>query len=180
MTKGTLSLFALIALALTTSASAQTSHTTTGVALGSDFWTGSMSPELFQLHENGGASVCTGSEVFVTVRGALGFCIDANENAAGAQEFEDARETCGAAGKRLPEPAEYKLACQAGIGGLSNMTDDYEWSSNFWHILRNPQTPYAMFISTAAMGNGSCTTGRFYHIAGEPAISSTQPFRCVR
>lgn len=138
--------FALLAIS---SLGAHAQQVTTTTAVGSDFWTGSMAPELFQLHENGGARACSATEKFVTVRGNLGFCIDANESASGSLDWEDAREVCAAAGKRLPEPAEYKFACQAGISGLNDMTDDNEWASNFATLFRNPQQISSTYATRA-------------------------------
>lgn len=178
MTRSVLILSALLA-ALTTPASAQ--HTTTTTAVGSDFWTGSMSPELFQLHENGGAKACTASEVFVPVRGVLGFCMDANENAAGALDFEDAREICAAAGKRLPEPAEYKFACQAGIPGLNNMVDDAEWASNHPILhANNVGTTALNGVAIPAAGNGGCNRLAQSWVGNTNTVATQLPFRCVR
>ncbi len=171
---------ALLATALMAVAPVKAQQTTTTTANGSDFWNGSTPPELYQLHENGGARTCSGSEVFVTVRGALGYCMDANENAAGSLQWEDAREICMAAGKRLPEPAEYKFACDAGVPGLNNMTDDAEWASNFAAVYRSPVTGTPVVLYAPGMGNGACNDIFTTSIATSSSSNATAPFRCVR
>jgi hypothetical protein len=99
-----------------------------GSASGSDMWTRIFEQwGLFHPHAN----FCTSaSEAFITISGSAsqGFCIEKTERTAAT--WDVARDTCAADKKRLPEPGEWKFACVNGTG-LSDMTDDYEWASNF-------------------------------------------------
>ncbi|MEQ8510255.1 MAG: hypothetical protein RIB43_14720 [Rhodospirillaceae bacterium] len=163
-------------------APAQAQQTTTGVAFGSDFWTGSMNPELFQLHNNGGEKACDLTEKFVTVRGSLGFCIDADEHSAGALEWEDARETCAAEGKRLPEVSEFKFACQAGISGLNNMTGNREWLSNFATFTNKDPQNFQFTTIAPQSGADGCADQNFGWVTRSDLTTSASAttFRCVR
>jgi hypothetical protein len=172
--------FGLALIGLAGTAVAQ--QVTTAVGLGSDFWTGTMAPELFQMHENAGDRACAVTELFVPVRGNLGFCITGSENAAGALEWEDAREACASVGKRLPEPGEYKFACQRGVPGLTDMGDDFEWVSNFPIVM--PRTdasqPAIGAVIVPVAGNGSCNSmSRNFIGRSDNAAPASHAFRCV-
>lgn len=140
-------------------------------SLGKDMWTGLLQG-MFTPHAND----CSSSEVFLAIGpgSSTGFCIEKSERS--AQAFEDARDTCIQAGKRLPEPAEYKWACQAAPAGLSDMQDDYEWNSNFTFLLGN--SSYGGAVASAANGAGGCAAGGFGFISGTGAENSFV-FRCV-
>lgn len=141
-----------------------------------DAWTkGFIDQGLFTAH----IDTCDSStEVFVQMGPSadLGFCMEKNQRT--ADKWEIARQTCSAVQKRLPEVGEYKYACKAGISGLANMTDNYEWSSNF------PILTYGDSIANNLMvpvlGNGSCIIGGAGNIAHSSNVESTLAFRCVR
>lgn len=143
-------------------------------AMGSDMWTTYFGDQsLFTPHTDN----CSASEAFVALyTGAtLGFCIEEDERT--AEAWEDARETCAQAGKRLPEPAEWKYACEdAGTLGLNNMTDDWEHASNFSYL--GAVTGYVLIA--ASMGNGSCIHSNIAYIANYTGgAASSFVFRCV-
>ncbi|MCB2106115.1 MAG: hypothetical protein KDE14_00385 [Rhodobacteraceae bacterium] len=148
---------------------------------GSDMWTQAMTQlGLFRAHRDNCES---STEAFVTVYTDdnsvdFGFCIDKDENAAGNSSWDDARNTCIASGKRLPEPGEFKVACvQAGTLGLNNMTDsDAEWASNFPTPLPGSST---FGIGVPLMGNQSCLYGGYSWVANTTKLNITTSFRCV-
>src|SRR5262249_13540235 len=83
---------------------------------------------LFEGHSN----FCDSSEAFVATGpgSSIGFCIEKNlRNSGATAEFEVARRYCIEAGKRLPEPMEYKDACiNSGYYGLNDMANSTgEW-----------------------------------------------------
>lgn len=78
---------------------------------------------------------CTpGTEAFVSISNSnpsYGFCIETSARA--AANWQTARQTCFDLGKRLPEPFEWKRACDnASSLGVNGMlaTNLGEWSSN--------------------------------------------------
>ena len=129
---------------------------------GADAWISQMRrQDLFQAHLN---DCDTSTEAFISV-GATnrGFCIEKAERTAAS--WLDARETCLAAEKRLPEPAEFQSACnQAATLSLSNMTDDWEWASNFARDFAFEST-YRYGVGTPRMGNPGCNRGSIGWIA---------------
>src|SRR5262245_56375471 len=89
---------------------------------------------LYTPHRNN----CNGTtEAFVAVGqngtgGNRGFCIEKDERDGTGKSWEDARQDCAGDGMRLPEPAEFKVACESAGGlGLNDMTNNWEWTSNF-------------------------------------------------
>jgi hypothetical protein len=129
---------------------------------------------LFDLHDG---TSCEVDEAFVEMDATTGtgLCFEVNER--GAQQFEDARKTCLEVGKRLPEPAEWKIACDdAATFGLLNTTDAHEWISNF---------PHQQWISGSAGigvtlgGEGSCSDMTFGWVARNSPTSTSFEFRCV-
>ncbi len=161
----------LFGLALQSSAYAE------GVGLGSDMWTRIFEQwGLFHPHEN----YCDSStEAFISISGSAsqGFCIEKNERS--AAKWETARDTCATNKKRLPEPGEFKFACYNGTG-LSNMTDDWEWGSNFWHLMFD-STNIVGSISTAILGSGACGRGAYGYIsANGSGPEESYVYRCVR
>ncbi len=172
-------------IAASDSANAQNPKRGYGVGVagqGTDMWTQAMSGlRLFTPHRD---DCVTASEIFIKVYTNsnsvdFGFCMDKDEHSAGAKEFEDARQECFDDGKRLPEPAEFKVACQIGTG-FSNMTDDTEWISNFAVQYYRGINNYEG-IGVSAGGNTGCTwnvVGWMTRSSGGGAASI--PFRCVR
>lgn len=149
-------------------------------AWGSDHWTQAMTQlGLFRVHRDDCASA---TEVFIEVftddnSVQFGFCIDKDEHSAGSVEWEDARQECLDDGKRLPEPAEFKFACQIGTG-LSNTTDDWEWASNFApHTYVSGTT---ILYSTVLAGGAGCKSFINGNAGTSTNVSQSLPFRCVR
>lgn len=156
----------LVMLTCVSSASAQ--------AGGSDMWT--------QLFEKNGlfsphTDYCTTNEVFISVGGGdLGFCIEKADRV--AAQFEDARQDCAANGKRLPEPAEWKFACDAAPTGLVDMNDSYEWASNFPVPLLFSTTNLGIAVPTA--GYTTCSHLNWSWIGNIVATTASLEYRCVR
>lgn len=155
-----------------------------GVAgFGTDMWTQAMSGlRLFTPHRDD----CNATtEVFVKVYENsnsvdFGFCIEKDQRA--AQEWEDAKHACLQDGKRLPEPAEFKYACDS-VSGLNNMTDGYEWITNFGKF-ENYRTGSSgtnyRGILIAAGGNGACYRSAFGSAMHSTITAASVAFRCVR
>lgn len=149
-------------------------------ATGSDMWTQTMTQlGLFRAHRD---DCDTATEVFVETYTddnsvQFGYCIEKDERA--ALEWEDARQTCLDNEMRLPEPAEFKFACQIGTG-LSNMTNGLEWASNFYFYAWKPTSGYQQNLAAYTMGNGSCKYAVAAPIARSDSISGSYAFRCVR
>ncbi|NKB45978.1 MAG: hypothetical protein GKS03_17075 [Alphaproteobacteria bacterium] len=148
--------------------------------IGTDVWTTTMAGlGLFRAHRND----CNATtEAFVKIYTNpnsvdFGICIDKDEHSAGSKEFEDARQECLDDGKRLPEPAEFKYTCdQAGTLNLNNMTDDWEWTTNF--TILGSSSGYGPAATTG--GNGSCKHGSWEFVARHTGTSASKVFRCVR
>lgn len=147
--------------------------------LGSDMWTQTMTQlGLFQVHRD---DCSAETEVFIEVYTddntiQFGFCIEKNERA--AQEWEDAKDTCLAAKKRLPEPAEWKFACDIGTG-LNSMTNNREWASNFGK-LDIWDSSNVRAVTVPAVGDGSCKKTTWGSVMNTGGSTSSHNFRCVR
>lgn len=150
-------------------------------ALGSDMINQEMKDNgLFHPHVNN----CASTEVFVPVGaggtgGPTGFCIDKDESSGSGIAWEDCRQNCAALGKRLPEPAEFKIACQLAPTGLVHMTDNYEWGSNFSWLHADAHGGYQQ-METVLIGNGSCANagaGEFANISSQE--NTNYNYRCV-
>ncbi len=171
----------LLSVPFASQATAQTSElaaTYSVPAQGSDFWSGTFGRNgLFVAHEDNCDSL---TEAFVGVTaGGKGFCIEKSERA--TDQWEDARETCNSVGKRLPEPGEYKFTCKAaGTLGLSDMTDDFEWASNFTHWSIYTAGGSTSGEGASAFGGGGCAKGSFGWVGNTAGTNDSFPFRCVR
>jgi hypothetical protein len=152
-------------------------------ALGTDTWTVEMEKSgLFAAHQN----YCSTSEVFLQVGQTtnLGFCMEKTRRTAAT--WEVARNTCAGVGKRLPEPAELKYACNNPPTGLSNLPDtSWEWASNFLtqYIIQITTTSWNYHISAPIGGNTNCTYGGLGDASGNTnAVTndSSYAYRCVR
>jgi len=114
----------------------------------------------------------------------VGFCIEKNERA--AINWIDAVRTCLQAGKRLPEPAEWQLSCyHAGTLGLLNMTNNFEWVSNFsqgYNLVdaSSPQSDSPVKIAVTITGNGSCEKSSLGLLATGDETEDVVHYRCVR
>lgn len=127
---------------------------------------------------------CDTTEVFVEVYTddnsvQFGFCIDKDEHSSGAKQWEEARDICVSEGKRLPEPGEYKFACNNATG-LNNMTDDWEFASNFARSWRDSFGGNVTGAVTVAAGNGGCPRLTQPLVANALGGKDTMVFRCVR
>ena len=144
-------------------------------SLGADMLTSYFDGQgLFTPHSN----TCDGTESFVALfsGASVGFCIEKNERS--AQHWEDARKTCAANGKRLPEPGEWKDACQnAGALGLSAMVDNWEWASNF-SLPVYDGSGYG--VGSAVFGDGGCGFASWAWVGGNAGAEGSNGFRCVR
>lgn len=137
---------------------------------------------LFRPH----ADTCVTGEAFLPLgaggtAGTTGLCVEEDERS--ADHWEDARQTCAALGKRLPEPSEYKIACRlAGSLGLNDMTDDDEWASNFSLSTTgyDPGSNWYRIRIIPVAGSGSCLHMSFDNAAHNGSVEGTIPFRCVR
>jgi len=112
--------------------------------------------------------------------GDLGWIIERDERS--AQTWEFAKAQCLLEGMRLPEPFELKYSCKnAAIFGLSDMTDDFEWSSNTATV--NIRDAIAGGVIAPSMGEGNCSNGIGQAVAtgvnGEAGSEASLPFRCV-
>jgi hypothetical protein len=129
---------------------------------------------LFTAHSNN----CDGTESFVALfsGSSVGFCIEKNEHS--AQYWEDARKTCAAAGKRLPEPGEWKDSCQnAGTLGLSDMTGNWEWASNFSLPMYDGN---GNGVGSPVFGGSGCNHATWLWVGYGTGGENSGAFRCVR
>jgi hypothetical protein len=128
---------------------------------------------LFVPHDG---TVCDATEAFFpidTVAG-LGFCIERDARA--ASRFVEARIDCVSAGKRLPEPAEWQLACTTGTT-LNNMEGDWEWASNFaFSIIRDSDAGHGAALG----GQNGCFSGSWDWVGRSTGTVTSRPYRCVR
>jgi hypothetical protein len=125
------------------------------------------------------SDTCSSSETFITVKGSeLGFCMENSERS--ALEFEAARRVCVDLGKRLPEPVEFKVACneEVTIGtNLTQITNNWEWSSNSIFYAYS-----ASFngMNAAVAGNPNCDAISQGIVGNNPSSADSFSFRCVR
>lgn len=135
---------------------------------------------LFHPHANN----CASSEVFIPVGsggtgGNTGFCIDKDETSGSGIAWEDCRQACAELGKRLPEPVEFKIACQLAPTGLVNMTNGFEWASNF-SVLQGDATAGQQHMEVPVVGNGSCLYAGQGEFANASSAENTNiAYRCV-
>lgn len=132
---------------------------------GTDMWTQAMSGlRLFTPHRDD----CNATtEVFVKVyentnNVDFGFCIENDERSGGTVQWEDARKACLDDGIRLPEPGEYKYVCDS-IAGVNNMTDDWEWVSNFAAQLATDDASPNVGTAVPVGRNAGCNCGSAYY-----------------
>jgi hypothetical protein len=128
------------------------------------------------------------TEAFVPVGfggtgGNRGFCIEKSQRSGGGSDsWEDARQDCADEGKRLPEIAEWKIACQlAGSLSISNMTDDWEWAGNFPYNNTFKDSSWFTNGEASIVGSGSClaiSAGAFS--SGSSSENTALSYRCVR
>lgn len=179
------SAFAIILAVTSTTSSqshAQNLNRNAGVgvpSLGTDMWTQAMAGRrLFTPHRD---NCNTTNEFFVEVYTdgnsvEFGFCIDKDEHSAGLLQWEDARDTCMAEGKRLPEPGEWRFACDTLA--LNQEKDDAEWISNFTQFFRNGTSNSGIVVPISGVDHCARISQGW---AGRNNIfAHNLPFRCVR
>jgi hypothetical protein len=146
---------------------------------GSDSVTNLMGKEnMFMPHEDD----CIAGQEFIQVWDNedgtdIGFCIETTERT--AAEWSDARDTCVNADMRLPEPGEFKLACDNGTG-LSDITDDWEWVSNFATTLATDDATPNVGAAVPTGGNGGCNYGSADYATSITGTIGSLAYRCVR
>jgi hypothetical protein len=148
-------------------------------AAGSDAITNLMGKEdFFMAHEDDCAVGQEFIQIWDNMDGTdIGFCIETSERT--AAEWSDARDTCLNADMRLPEPAEFKFACDNGTG-LNDMTDDWEWVSNFATQLATDDATPKSGVAVPVAGNGSCDYASSDWAASDSGSAGSRPYRCVR
>lgn len=135
---------------------------------------------LFHPHANN----CTTSEAFVALgsggtSGNTGICIEKTTRT--ATGWETARQTCAGLGKRLPEPAEWKVACDnAGSLSISSMGSAWEYASNysFTHFIGGGSgtlTNREVHVS----GNGGCNYNYVDIVGSDTGNAFSCVYRCV-
>ena len=150
-----------------------------GASSGADVWTRAFEQwGLFTPHED----YCDSTEVFISVGGtsSRGFCMEINERSSAT--WVTARDNCAGDKKRLPEPGEFKWAC-GNATGLNDMTDNYEWSSNFPEsLLHYSGTATTGGLVVPYIGNGNCDTANVGWVARSTGggLAESVAYRCVR
>ena len=144
-----------------------------------DMWAGQAVKEnLFTPHTD----ICDSStEVFVAVNGGPnGFCIEKTRRS--AQKWIQAKDTCGALGKRLPEPAEWQYSCVNPPSGYTVVHDSWEWASNRTTPVSLDGNPSGLVVPT--LGYNTCYNSYSTMISRADFGTSDTPastvFRCVR
>lgn len=146
------------------------------IAAGGDMWSEMFAQQgLFIPHRD----FCDSStEVFVAIGETAnrGFCIEKSERT--ATTWVEARQDCSEDGKRLPEVAEFQYACNNATG-LSDMTDDREFASNFPSVLNFSTGTGGTVVPV--VGNGGCDRGTWSFVAwGTSPYIESNAYRCVR
>ncbi|PIV32014.1 hypothetical protein COS33_00130 [Candidatus Wolfebacteria bacterium CG02_land_8_20_14_3_00_37_12] len=134
-----------------------------------------MESGLFTPHSS---ATCDGTEAFVEIKSGSnkGYCIEKNERV--AEHWEDAKYTCANAGKRLSEPFEWKFACQnAETLGLSAMTGNWEWASNFSLPLYDVNSSG---VGSSVFGSSGCGYATWGWVGYNTGNEASLAFRCVR
>lgn len=107
--------------------------------------------------------------------GDVGYIIEQNERT--AEHWEDAKATCLENSMRLPESFEFKYSCDsAGTFGLSSMTGNWEWSSNF--ALPMYDTNYG--VGAAILGNSGCGYAGWGWVGRADGSQPSYAFRCAK
>ena len=114
------------------------------------------------------------------VPGDLGWVIERFERDAGTQvTWYTARLECLKDGMRLPEPFEWRVACDdAATFAINDMEDSWEWSSN--SVEGDLTAGSGAFVSAVIMGNGSCAHGSQGSASSGTGSSTPHEYRCVR
>jgi hypothetical protein len=122
------------------------------------------------------ANNCSSTEVYVSIGGGTaGFCMEKDQRT--ATTWGSAKETCAAAGGRLPEPAEFQWACYNPPAGLIHMTNDWEWASNHSTLFLTPSSGYE--LTAPIMGNAGCNNSWGAWISDGSGHIGSVAYRCV-
>lgn len=114
------------------------------------------------------------------VPGDIGWVIERFEREAGGQAtWYNARLECLKDDMRLPEPFEWRIACDnSSLFAISDMEDIWEWASN--SVEGDISGAGAATITAMIMGNGSCSFGAQGQASGGTGQSTTWEYRCAR
>ena len=151
----------------------------TGPAMGTDAYITAMAQKrLFKPHANDCDSL---TEAFVLIADNNGFCIEKTTRS--STTWEEARSDCLSDNKRLPEPGEFKIACNAaGTLGLSGMGSANEWASNFaipFYVYNGSSNVFPGIVSSQA-GGGGCSYGGYNYVLKGNGDDASKTYRCVR
>lgn len=110
--------------------------------------------------------------------GDLGWIIEQNERS--AECWDAAKAECLKAEMRLPEPFEFKFACDsASTFGLADMTGNFEWASNT--ALPIADSVRGSGLGATMIGDEGCAHATWEWIGRSDADQcDARPFRCVR
>jgi hypothetical protein len=117
--------------------------------------------------------------------GDTGWIIERFERDAGTSfTWAQARMECLKSDMRLPELFEWQISCEDGaLFALSDMEDDWEWSSNASETIRLTLDHSSdQVLATAPLaGNGSCLHATHgVHASNSGGSPSTATIRCIR
>ncbi len=108
--------------------------------------------------------------------GDIGYIIERYERPS-VKSWEEAKADCLLSGMRLAEPFEWKFACKNAVAAsLFNMTDNYEWASNF----AEPDFDGGWGVVVTVLGNGGCDVGNKDYVAYYSGYEGVIPYRCAR
>ena len=109
--------------------------------------------------------------------GDIGYIIERNERT--ATYWELAKQICLQNNMRLAEPFEWKLACKnATTWSLNNMTDNWEWASNF--ALPMYAGSYDGVVAAIFGGRSGCSSATWGWVGYDTGFENSYAFRCVR
>ena len=143
-------------------------------AVGTDAWTSYMGMKgMFLPHGDN----CDTSEAFISFSpNGEGICIETSERSAAL--WVNARQDCLDDGKRLPEPGEWLVACYGAANyGLSSMTNNDEWASNF---AKGDLRDDYLAIAVPALGRNRCDFGTMGKVAINGSnTAESKTYRCA-
>ena len=107
--------------------------------------------------------------------GDVGYVIEQQERT--TEFWEQAKKTCLEDGMRLPEPFEWKVSCvDSATFGLSSMTGNWEWTSNFALPMYNSNGG----IASGIIGESSCSTATWTWVGRGDGAQVSHNYRCVK
>lgn len=115
--------------------------------------------------------------------GDIGWILERSERDSGtAASWTDARMECLKDGMRLPEPFEWRFACDdSNTYAVNELTDDWEWVSNSVKIVYKGTDvgPDTTFAGVQISGNGSCSHMAFGSLGRNTGVSENYRYRCA-